>query len=225
MTIRVFLVDDHQVVRVGMRAFLGAIADIEVVGDAADGQRALDRIERLDPELRPHVVLMDLVLGTGPDGIATTAAVRARFPEIGVIVVTSFGDVARVHAALAAGAAGYVLKDADVNEIVFAIRAARRGGVHLDASVTRLLTQSLVAPPTRPAALTGRERDVLVAVAHGRSNREISRRLGIGERTVQSHLSSVLTKLGLTSRTQAALWAVREGLADPRSGDGQHMPR
>ena len=218
MSIRVFVVDDHEVVRMGMRAFLGAVPDIEVVGDAADGQSALDRLARMAPDQRPQVVLMDLVLGSGPDGIATTAALTSRFPEVGVIVVTSFGDVSRVHAALAAGASGFVLKDADVNEIVFAIRAAHRGGVHLDAAVTRQLTQSMITPPTGAATLTGRERDVLVAVADGRSNREIARLLAIGERTVQSHLSSVLTKLGLTSRTQAALWAVREGLASPEFG-------
>ncbi len=215
MTIRVFLVDDHELVRMGLHAFLGAVADVEVVGDAADGRDALDRIGRFAPDRRPQVVLMDLVLGAGPDGIASTAALRARFPDIGVIVLTSFGDVSRVQAALEAGAAGFVLKDADVDEVVFAIRAAHRGGVHLDAAVTRMLTRSLAAPRTGAAALTGRERDVLVAVAHGRSNREIARLLGIGERTVQSHLSSVLTKLGLSSRTQAALWAVREGLANP----------
>lgn len=213
--IRVFVVDDHEVVRVGLRAFLGAVPDIEVVGEAADGPAVLDQLDRLTPEHRPQVVLMDLVMGPGPDGVATTAELRTRFPDIGVIVVTSFGDVSRVHAALAAGAAGYVLKDADVNEIVFAIRAAHRGGVHLDAAVTRMLTRSLLTPGTGAAALTARERDVLVAVAQGRSNREIARLLSIGERTVQSHLSSVLTKLGLTSRTQAALWAVREGLAAP----------
>ena len=213
--IRVFVVDDHEVVRLGLRAFLDVVQDIEVVGDAGEGRAALDELDRLASRGRPaDVVLMDLVM-RGLDGIATTAAVKTRWPEVEVVVVTSFGEALRVHAALGAGAAGYVLKDADVNEIVFAIRAAHRGEVHLDATVTRSLTQSLVAPRTGAAALTARERDVLVAVAQGLSNREIGRVLSIGERTVQTHLSNVLAKLELNSRTQAALWAVREGLVEP----------
>jgi DNA-binding NarL/FixJ family response regulator len=211
--IRVFVVDDHAVVRMGLRVFLDAVADVELVGEAATGRSALARIDRLAQQgRRPHVVLMDLVMRE-VDGVAATVELRQRHPGVEVVVVTSFGEAHRVHAALAAGAAGYVLKDADVDEIVYAIRAAHRGEVHLDATVTRTLTRSLVAPFGPAAApLTGRERDVLVLVAQGRSNRDVARTLCIGERTVQTHLSHVLTKLGLESRTQAALWAVREGL-------------
>jgi DNA-binding NarL/FixJ family response regulator len=196
-------------------AFLDAVPDVEVVGDAPDGGHALATLARLArTDQFPHVVLMDLVM-RGLDGIAATEAIKSRHPEIEIIVLTSFGEPARVRAALGAGASGFVLKDADVNEIVLAIRAAHRGEVHLDAAVTRSLTRAMVAPRGGAAALTAREREVLVAVAEGRSNREISRMLSIGERTVQTHLSNVLSKLELTSRTQAALWAVREGLVGP----------
>jgi DNA-binding NarL/FixJ family response regulator len=213
--IRVLIVDDHEVVRRGLLAFLDAVPDVEVVGDAVDGVHALAELARLAQGDRlPHVVLMDLVM-RGLDGIAATEAIKSRHSEIEIIVLTSFGDPARVHAALGAGAAGFVLKDADVDEIVLAIRAAHRGEVHLDAAVTRSLTRAVVAARAGVATLTAREREVLVAVAEGRSNREISRILSIGERTVQTHLSNVLSKLELTSRTQAALWAVREGLVGP----------
>jgi len=210
--IRVFVVDDHEVVRLGLRAFLGATPGIEVVGEAGDGRSALEGLAALAArDALPDVVLMDLVMPE-PDGITTTAAVKQTYPSVEVVVVTSFGEAHRVHSALEAGATGYVLKDAEVDEIIEAIRAAHRGEVHLDAAVARVLTRSLVAPRRGVAALTARERDVLVLVAEGRSNREIGRTLSIGERTVQTHLGNVLTKLELSSRTQAALWAVREGL-------------
>jgi DNA-binding NarL/FixJ family response regulator len=212
-TIRVFVVDDHTVVRMGLRVFLDAVPETELVGEAATGRSALERIDLLVRRGGgPHVVLMDLVM-PDLDGVAATEALRRRHPGIQVVVLTSFGEVHRVHAALTAGAAGYVLKDADVDEIVYAIRAAHRGEVHLDSTVTRTLTRSMTAPQRHgEVPLTARERDVLVLVAQGRSNRDIARALSIGERTVQTHLSHVLTKLGLESRTQAALWAVREGL-------------
>lgn len=215
LPIRVFVVDDHEVVRLGLWAFLTATAGVEPVGDAPDGGTALQRLAAFAArDALPDVVLMDLVM-PGLDGAATTALVKEAHPGVDVVVVTSFGEAHRVHGALEAGATGYVRKDADVNEIVQAIRAAHRGEVHLDAAVTGVLTRSLVAPHRGGAALTARERDVLVLVAHGRSNRDVGRALAIGERTVQTHLGNVLTKLGLASRTQAALWAVREGLVKP----------
>ena len=213
--IRVFVVDDHEVVRLGLRAFLGATPGVELIGEAADGRAALAELDALaERAALPDVVLMDLVMPE-PDGVATTALVKKAHPGVDVVVVTSFGEAHRVHGALEAGATGYVLKDADVDEIVEATRAAHRGEVHLDAAVARVLTRSLVAPRRGVAALTARERDVLVLVAEGRSNRDIGRILSIGERTVQTHLGNVLTKLDLASRTQAALWAVREGLVHP----------
>jgi DNA-binding NarL/FixJ family response regulator len=210
--IRVFVVDDHEVVRLGLRAFLGATAGVELVGEAADGRSALRELDGLAARgALPDVVLMDLVL-PGLDGITAIGRIKEAHPDVQVVVVTSFGEAHRVHGALEAGATGYVLKDADVDEIIHAVRAAHRGEVHLDAAATRVLMRSLVAPHRGVGALTARERDVLVLVAHGRSNRDIARTLGIGERTVQTHLGNVLAKLELTSRTQAALWAVREGL-------------
>ena len=212
--IRVFVVDDHEVVRLGLRAFLGATPEIEVVGEAGDGRSALEGLAALAArDALPDVVLMDLVM-PGTDGITTTAAVKQTLPGCRGRGGHQLRRGAPRPGALEAGATGYVLKDADVDEIVEAIRAAHRGEVHLDAAVARVLTRSLVAPRRGVAALTARERDVLVLVAEGRSNREIGRTLSIGERTVQTHLGNVLTKLELSSRTQAALWAVREGLVD-----------
>jgi DNA-binding NarL/FixJ family response regulator len=211
--VRVFIVDDHDVVRLGLHAFIDEIPDIGIIGEAANGEAALQQLAVLAEQGEPpDVVLMDLVM-RGLDGIATIAAIKQRHPQVEVVAVTSFGEVQRIHAALAAGAAGYVLKDADVNDILVAIRAAYRGEVHLDPATARTLTQSLTASGRGAASLTRRERDVLAMVAAGKSNREISRALVISERTVQSHLSSVLRKVGLASRTQAALWALKEGIA------------
>ena len=213
-TIRVFVVDDHEVVRVGLRAFLNVVPDLQFAGAAADGRSALAQLQPMaERGALPHVVLMDLIM-RGMDGIEAIGEIRRTHPSLEVVVVTGFSEIHRIKRALGAGAAGYVLKDADVDEIVLAVRAAHRGQVHLDRAVARTLTDALVAPQQGNVALTGREHEVLVHVAHGLSNRDIARTLSIGERTVQTHLSSVLTKLGLHSRTQAALWAVREGLVD-----------
>ncbi|KQY54448.1 MULTISPECIES: response regulator [unclassified Nocardioides] len=210
--IRVFLVDDHSVVRRGMRAFLDMLPDMEVIGEAADGQAALDELAALDKaEKLPDVVLMDLLMPR-LDGVAATSAITQRHPAVQVVALTSFSETERVHAALEAGAAGYLLKDAEPDELAAAIRAARDGEVHLDPLVARKLTQLLVAPGPTSSALTARERDVLVLVARGSSNREIADALVISERTARTHVSNVLVKLGLASRTQAALWAIREGL-------------
>jgi DNA-binding NarL/FixJ family response regulator len=157
-------------------------------------------------------VLMDLLMPR-LDGVAATSAIRQRHPGVQVVALTSFSEAERVHAALVAGAAGYLLKDAGADELAAAIRAAHDGGVHLDPVVARKLTQLLVAPEHTATALTAREREVVVLVARGRSNREIADELVISERTARTHVSNVLVKLGLASRTQAALWAIREGLA------------
>ena len=211
--IRVFLVDDHTVVRRGMRSFFDMLPDIEVIGEAEDGQAALDELAvREKADDLPDVVLMDLLMPR-LDGVAATAAIRQRHPGVQVVALTSFSEAERVHAALVAGAAGYLLKDAEADELAAAIRAAHDGEVHLDPVVARKLTQLLVAPKHTATALTVREREVVVLVARGRSNREIADELVISERTARTHVSNVLSKLGLASRTQAALWAIREGLA------------
>jgi DNA-binding NarL/FixJ family response regulator len=211
--IKVLLVDDHVVVRRGMRAFFEELADIEVIGDAGDGQAALDKLAALavSDEL-PDVVLMDLMMPR-MDGLAATAAIKQLYPAVEVVALTSFSEAERVHKVLAAGAAGYLLKDADADEVSAAVRAAFNGEVHLDAAVARKLTQSLIAPRNNAAALTAREREILALVAQGKSNRDIARVLVLSERTVRTHVSNLLAKLGLASRTQAALWAVREGVA------------
>lgn len=211
--ITVVVVDDHAVVRRGLTAFLRDTPDIRVTGEADDGRAALDLLDRLAVTGRPpDVLLVDLRM-PGLDGIGATRLVAERFPGVRVVVLTSFGEIERVNAALAAGAAGYVLKDAEPEEITAAVRAAAAGEVYLDPLVARRLTQRLVAPAAGLSALTGREREVLALVATGCSNQQIADRLFISERTARTHLSNVLAKLGLTSRTQAALVAVREGLA------------
>jgi DNA-binding NarL/FixJ family response regulator len=213
--IRVLVVDDHRIVREGLRAYLGLIDDIEMVGEAADGRGALDALARAKAGSGlPDVVLMDLLMEP-MDGIAATAAIKERYPEVEVVAVTSFIEEDKVHAALEAGAAGYLLKDAESEEIAAAIRSAQRGEVHLDPAVARQLTASLRRGPTEDPKdlLTDREREILLLVARGQANKEIAAELVISERTARTHVSNILSKLGLSPRTQAALWAVREGLA------------
>ena len=212
--VRVFVVDDHAVVRRGLRAYLETVGDMEVVGEAADGQEALEQIAALIAAGRPpDVVLMDLLM-PGMDGIAATAAITQRHPELGVVAMTSFTQADLVHGALQAGAAGYLLKDAEADEVAAAIRAACRGEVHLDPAIAKQLTRSLVAPKAQTVnTLTDREREVLVLVAKGLSNQQIADSLVISERTARTHVSNILSKLGVASRTQAALLAIREGIA------------
>ncbi len=210
--ITVFVVDDHAVVRRGMRAFFALVPDIEVVGEAADGKAALDELAvAAFSGTLPDVVLMDLVMPR-LDGVAATRELKQAHPRVQVVALTSFSEAERVHAALAAGASGYLLKDADAEEVAAAVRAAHAGEVHLDTAVARKLTQSLIAGRSGSGSLSPREREVLVLVAQGHSNQEIADMLVVSERTARTHVSNVLLKLSLTSRTQAALWAIREGL-------------
>jgi DNA-binding NarL/FixJ family response regulator len=217
--IKVLVVDDHAVVRRGLWAFLESEPDLEVVGAAEGGEQALDLLEGLEAEgRRPDVVVMDLQMEP-LDGVESTRRIRARYDDVEVVVLTSYADEGLVRAALEAGASGYVLKDADADEVAAAIRAADRGELLLDPAVARRLLSSLGAalPDQAPADLTARELDVLRLVGAGRANKEIAARLGISERTARTHVSNILGKLGVTSRTQAALWAVREGLVDLRA--------
>jgi DNA-binding NarL/FixJ family response regulator len=213
--IRVLIVDDHAMVRRGMRDFLDLHADLEVVGEAADGQAALEATERL----RPDVVVMDLMM-PGMDGIAATAQLKERYASTEIVAITSFIEEDRVAAAIEAGASGFLLKDAEADDLATAIRSAYAGEVYLDPAVARIVARRMRAggrsagDGTTDALtrLTSRERDVLGCVARGLSNRAIAAELGMAERTARTHVSNILAKLGLTSRTQAALFAVEHGL-------------
>jgi DNA-binding NarL/FixJ family response regulator len=205
-TIRILLADDHWVVREGLRMYLDRDQDLEVVGEAEDGAAAL----RLARELRPDVVLMDLLMPV-MDGIAATSAIRQAVPDTEVVALTSVLEDDKVVGAIKAGAIGYLLKDIRGDELLRAIKAAAGGQVQLSpAAAARLMRE--VSAPNSPEILTERELDVLRLVARGRANKEIARDLSITEKTVKTHVSSVLAKLGVQSRTQAALHAVRIGL-------------
>jgi DNA-binding NarL/FixJ family response regulator len=214
--IRVMVVDDHAIVRRGLLAYADTIPFLHVVGEAADGEQAIALLRQwlTTGQPMPDVVLMDLQMPR-MGGVEATEAITRVHPDVKVVVLTSFGEAERVHAALAAGAAGYLLKDADPAEVATAIRAAAAGEVHLDSAITRQLTRRMTAPQVGMASLTAREREILVLVARGQSNREIADTLVISERTARTHVSNVLTKLQLSSRTQAALLAIREGLIPP----------
>jgi DNA-binding NarL/FixJ family response regulator len=217
-TIGVLVVDDHAVVRRGLKAFLEKESDLEVVGDADGGEEALDLLARLDSEgRRPDVVLMDLQMEP-IDGIESTRRIRARYDTVEVVALTSFSEEERVHAALRVGASGYLLKDADADEVASAIRAAHRGELQLDPAVARRLMSSLGDGDRTDSAadLTARELEVLSLVGAGKANKTIAAELDMSERTARTHVSNILRKLGLSSRTQAALWAVREGIVDLR---------
>lgn len=212
--IRVMLVDDHAVVRRGLKGFLELLRDIEIVGEAEDGEQAVALADRLQPD----VILMDLLMPK-MDGITAIGHIKGAHPAVEIVAVTSFIEEQKVTSALEAGASGYLLKDAEADEVADAIRAAHRGEVHLDPAVARLLAQRIrerkQEEPVEP--LTDREREVLGRVATGASNKEIAFDLGITERTARTHVSNILGKLGLASRTQAALWAVDHGMTE-RSG-------
>jgi DNA-binding NarL/FixJ family response regulator len=215
--IKVLIVDDHAVVREGLRAFLELQDGLAVVGEAADGDEALARTE----ELGPDVVLMDLVMPR-LDGVGAMRALRARNQPARVIVLTSFLDDERLMPAIEAGAAGYLLKDVEPAELARAIRAAHAGEAVLDPSVAARVVSAIAGGSTRVSAgaaghdLTRREREVLALIASGHSNKRIGLALGISEKTVKAHVGRVLAKLDVTDRTQAALLAVREGLVETR---------
>lgn len=211
MPIRILLVDDHSVVRKGLRMFLSLDPELEVVGEARDGAEAV----RMAHELKPDVVLMDLLMPV-MDGIQATATIRRELPDTEVLALTSVLEDSSVVGAVRAGAIGYILKDTEADELRRAIKAAAAGQVQLAPQAAERLLRE-VRTPESPEALTERETDVLRLVAKGRANKEIAHELNIGEKTVKSHVSSILAKLNVPSRTQAALYAVRIGLVPPDS--------
>lgn len=210
--IRVLIVDDHVVVRRGIQSFLHTTEDITVAGEASDGAEALERLADFAAhDDLPDVVVLDLVMPR-MDGVEAARQMSAQYPGIRIVVLTSFGESERVHSALANGASGYLLKDADPSEVEAAIRAAARDEVFLDSVVARQLTARVSTPAGGLRALSARERDVLALVGQGLSNRAIAQELSISERTARTHVCNVLSKMHLSSRTQAALVAVKEGL-------------
>jgi NarL family two-component system response regulator LiaR len=209
--IHVMVADDHAIVRKGICALLATEPDIEVVGEAQDGQEAISMAQRVQPE----VILMDLVM-PGLDGLEATRYISARQPDARILVLTSFAGDDKIFPAIRAGALGYLLKDSGPDELVQAIRQVYRGESSLHPSIARRLLREISEPTKQgpiPDSLTEREVEVLQLIAKGLSNREISDRLAISEATVRTHVSNILSKLNLCSRTQAALYALREGLA------------
>jgi DNA-binding NarL/FixJ family response regulator len=207
------LVDDHAMVRRGLRGFLELLDDIEIVGEASNGREALERAR----EVQPDVILMDLVMPE-LDGIGAIGAIKAEMDDVEVVALTSFVEEAKVTAALEAGASGFILKDAEADDVAAAIRTAHAGEVSLDPAVAGLLARrvreraAVAAATSEP--LTDREKEVLGLVAAGLPNKAIAAELGITERTARTHVSNILGKLGLASRTQAALYARDHGLDD-----------
>ena len=209
--VRVLIVDDHAVVRLGICALLGTEEDIQVVGEATNGLDALAQVDALQPD----VILMDLVMPQ-MDGIEATRQIKARHPQVRILVLTSFAADDKVFPAIKAGALGYLLKDSGPIALVNSIREVYRGEPSLEASIARKVLQELAHPPeAKPTTdpLTERELEVLRLIAQGFSNRDIADQLVVADITVRSHVSSILSKLQLASRTQAALYALKTGLA------------
>lgn len=217
MTIRILLADDHAVVRQGLKMFLSLDDELEIVGEAQDGAEAV----KLAHELQPDVVLMDLLMPV-MDGITAIGKIRKELPDIEVIALTSVLEDASVVGAVRAGAIGYLLKNTESDQLRRAIKAASQGQVQLSPEAAARLMREMRQPEVTPEPLTDREIEVLGLLARGRANKEIARDLHIGEKTVKTHVSNILGKLGVQSRTQAALHAVRTGLvpAGEMGGNG-----
>ena len=208
MTIRILLADDHSVVRQGLKMFLSLDPEFDVVGEAPDGAQAV----KMARELQPDVVLMDMLMPV-MDGITATGHIRKEMPDTEVIALTSVLEDGAVVGAIKAGAIGYLLKDTQQEELIRAIKAAAAGQVQLAPQAAARLMREVRAPDA-PQALTDRETDVIKLLAQGKANKEIAMALVIGEKTVKTHVSNILLKLGVQSRTQAALYAAQNGLAE-----------
>jgi len=216
MPIRILVVDDHSVVRQGLKMFLGLDPELEIVGEAENGAEAV----KMAGELKPDVVLMDMLMPV-MDGIEATKTIRSTMPDTEVIALTSVLEDAAVVGAIKAGAIGYLLKDTQSDELRRAIKAASQGQVQLSPQAAARLMREVRTPEIAPPdALTERENDVLKLLAQGKANKEIARDLIIGEKTVKTHVSNILLKLGVQSRTQAALYAAQNGLAELSTSPG-----
>ncbi|GAA1804467.1 response regulator transcription factor [Nesterenkonia flava] len=216
-TVKVLIVDDHAVVRRGIAAYLEVVEDVQAVGEAGDGKEALEKLAELDAyDNLPDIVLLDLIMPR-MDGAATLPEIRARYPQVKVVVLTSFAEPERMNTVMRLGAVGYLLKDAGPQEVASAMRAALRDEMYIDTAMTKKFAQMMNSPATGISTLTDRERTVLALVGEGRSNRQIAQELFISERTARTHVSNILRKLDLRSRTQAALLAVDAGLLASRS--------
>ena len=206
--IRVVLVDDHRVVSRGVQSYLESFPDIRIVGMALSGEEVLEKLD----EWLPEVVVMDLLMPGGMDGVEATRRVRARSPHTQVVALTASTDEARLIAVLRAGAIGYVRKDADPEVLLASVRAAARGQSVIDPAVAGTVLQDLLRGGLPGDELTEREVEVLRQLAHGRTNREIAEALFIGEETVKTHIGNILSKLHLAHRTQAVIYALKQGL-------------
>ncbi len=206
MTIRIIVADDHSVVRQGLKMFLALDPELEIIGEASNGAEAV----QLAHTLKPDVILMDLLMPV-MDGITAIGTIRRELPDIEVIALTSVLEDASVIGAVRAGAIGYLLKDTQADELIRSIKAAAQGQVQLAPQAAARLMREVRAPES-PESLTERETEVLRLLASGKANKEIAQALIIGEKTVKTHVSNILAKLGVQSRTQAALYAVRIGL-------------
>lgn len=206
--IKVVLVDDHHIVRRGLRSFLNAFDDLLVVGEASSGEEALQHIE----EWLPDVIVMDMLMPGGIDGIETIRQVRTLVPSTRIVALTSYNDDSRVVAALRAGAIGYVRKEADPDILLASVRAAAHGQSLLDPAVANAVMQELMRGGKHSAELTEREQEVLRQLAFGRTNHEIAEALVVSDETVKTHVGNILTKLQLVHRTQAVIYALKKGL-------------
>jgi NarL family two-component system response regulator LiaR len=207
-SIRLALVDDHHIVRRGLRSYLEAFVDVTVVGEASSGEEALANVEAWMPD----VVVMDLLMPGGMDGIETTRRIRSISPHTQVVVLTAYTDDARVVAALRAGAIGYVRKEADPEVLLMTVRAAAQGQSALDPAIAGTVLDDLVRSAQTADSFTEREMEVLRLLAHGHTNREIAEELVVGEETIKTHVGNILTKLHLAHRTQVVVKALKQGL-------------
>lgn len=206
--IRVMLVDDHTMVRRGLITFLKVFDDLQLAGEAENGEEAIQRCA----EIRPDVVLMDMVM-PDMDGVSATRAIRQQFPRVQVIALTSFKEGELIRRALEAGAIGYLLKDVSADDLARAIRAAHSGRATLSPEAAQALVQNAYQPPTPGADLTEREREVLTLMIEGLNNTQIAGRLSVSPSTIKSHVSNILSKLGVASRTEAVTLALRNRIA------------